>query len=150
MEKSLRHKNILSEKISIRQGDPDINQVIVLSKDEEIRSKIIYEYTQPDTTTKINFKVVARDNAIFEFYPVVRILKGAKNTNTNLSIKCLLIGDDAKIIVEPSMEIEDDDVKAGHGASIGSIDKDQIEYLKSRGVDATKAEEILVKAFLSS
>jgi Fe-S cluster assembly protein SufD len=48
------------------------------------------------------------------------------------------------------MEILEDEVKGGHGATIGMIDENQIWYLMSRGITKKEAEKILIEAFVNS
>ena len=45
------------------------------------------------------------------------------------------------------MEIEADDVKAGHAATIGKVDNDMLFYLQSRGIDKKEAEQLLIAGF---
>ena len=52
-----------------------------------------------------------------------------------------------RIDAKPSLEIYADDVKCGHGATAGHVDRDTLFYLRSRGVDENTAKAILVRGF---
>ena len=48
-----------------------------------------------------------------------------------------------------SIEIEADDVKASHGATIGSVDEAALFYLRARGIDAELARSLLIYGFVN-
>ena len=59
----------------------------------------------------------------------------------------MLLSDKCKINTKPQLEIYADDVKCSHGSTVGAIDKNQLFYLQSRGINKKNAENILIKAF---
>ena len=71
----------------------------------------------------------------------------AQKTNAYQSNPNLLIGDGAEINTKPQLEIYADDVKCGHGSSIGSLDGDALFYLRSRGIGESRARDLLTQAF---
>ena len=56
----------------------------------------------------------------------------------------------AKVNTIPSLEIEANDVKAGHAVTIGGIDEEMLFYLQSRGIEKDSAIKLLIKGFLVS
>ena len=94
-------------------------------------------------------RAVLRANEGFDIEPVLYIAPEAKLTDTYLSIKVLLLETNAKARVVPSLEIKENDVKAGHGVTIGHVDAEQLYYLMSRGLNHDAAEELLIEAFTS-
>jgi Fe-S cluster assembly protein SufD len=66
----------------------------------------------------------------------------ARQVNNNL-----LLSRDAEADTNPQLEIYADDVKCAHGAATGSLDPDQLFYLRSRGLDAERARQLLVYGF---
>ena len=89
---------------------------------------------------------VFMDKAIFNSDGMVRINKGAKNTNGYFDSKILLF-DDAKGKSVPSLEIDENEVKAGHGSTIGRPDENQLFYLQSRGLSEKESEQLIVSGF---
>ena len=69
-------------------------------------------------------------------------------TEAFLRQNILLLGEDAKATAVPELEIETDDVKASHAATVGQIDKEQLFYLTSRGISQGVATKMIVEAFL--
>ena len=49
----------------------------------------------------------------------------------------------------PILLIDEDDVKAGHAASVGQVNPEQIYYLMSRGITRTEAERLIIYGFLA-
>ena len=82
------------------------------------------------------------------FQGKVRIEKDAVKVEGNQLHKALYLGDDAELNCKPELEIYADDVKCSHGASCGEIDKEQLFYLTSRGIDKECAVKMLIDAHL--
>jgi Fe-S cluster assembly protein SufD len=59
----------------------------------------------------------------------------------------LLLGARARIDTQPQLEILADDVKCAHGATVGSLDGEEVFYLQSRGLSDSAARELLTYAF---
>lgn len=98
---------------------------------------------------EVEVRAVVKDNAQFTAKGKMVIAKNIKGVNVFLRFKVLLVGKNAKAEVVPELEILSDDVKAGHAASIGRIDQEQLFYLMSRGLSKKESEKLIIKAFLS-
>lgn len=99
-----------------------------------------------NTKSLTTLRAVMKNNAGFNNDGMVRIQKGAKNTNGYFQSKVLLF-DDAKGRSVPSLEIDENEVKAGHGSTIGRPDADQLLYMQSRGIPEKVAEELIITGF---
>lgn len=117
-------------------------------QEDTIKSKITFLHTRPGINSRINIKSVLFDKARFDFEGILKINKGAIGTDTYLKIDCLVIGENAFARAIPSLEINESEVKGGHGATIGYLDPSQLYYLTSRGLTSKSSEEILIEAFL--
>jgi Fe-S cluster assembly protein SufD len=73
--------------------------------------------------------------------------KDAQKTDANQSNRNLLLSRTCEIDTKPEMEIYADDVKCGHGSTVGQLDEQQIFFLRSRGLDETSARSLLTYAF---
>ena len=58
-----------------------------------------------------------------------------------------MLSENAKIDATPTLEIYNKDVKCGHGASVGQIDKEKLFYMQSRGIDEAEAKNIIIAGF---
>ena len=89
--------------------------------------------------------VAARAHAVFNGKVLVR--RGALQTDAAQSFRGLLLSEHARIDAKPQLEIFADDVKCAHGAAIGQLDREQLFYLRSRGLPAASAANLLTYAF---
>lgn len=105
---------------------------------------VIHEGLHTKSLTFI--RAVFKDSAIFNNDGMIRIVNGAKNANGYFNSKVLLF-DDAKGRSVPSLEIDENEVKAGHASTIGRPDENQLFYLRSRGLSELEAEELIVTGF---
>lgn len=107
----------------------------------------IQEHNAPDTTSDINFRVALKDTSSSVYQGIIRVDKVAQRTNAFQSNKNLLLGGDAKADSIPKLEILADDVKCSHGATVGPVDREQLFYLRSRGLTEIEAEQLVVLGF---
>ena len=77
----------------------------------------------------------------------VLVAKHAVKTDARQANHNLILSRGAEIDTKPELEIYADDVKCSHGASIGQLDEQQLFYLRSRGLNAAAARELLIAAF---
>jgi len=77
----------------------------------------------------------------------IRVLPGAQKTDARQMNSNLLLSDDAVVDAKPQLEIFADDVKCGHGGTVGQLDEASLFYLRSRGVAEEEARSLLIWAF---
>jgi len=104
----------------------------------------------PDTAGNVLVKGVLTGNAYSASKGMIKVAKGAQKTNSYLSEHTLILSKDAKSDAVPGLEIEANDVKASHSASVSQIDEEQIFYLTSRGLASDDARKLIVLGFLEA
>ncbi len=77
----------------------------------------------------------------------IAVHAGADGSDAQLSNKNLLLSPHAEVDTRPVLEIDADEVKASHGASVGQLDERALFYLRSRGIAADEARAMLTHAF---
>ena len=92
---------------------------------------------------------VLLDRSHIVFNGIGFIVKGATGSNAYQSSRMLTLSSDAKADANPMLLIDENDVMAGHGASLGRIDEEQLYYLQSRGLTRKESSRLLVHGFLS-
>ena len=92
---------------------------------------------------------VLLDRSHIVFNGVGFIVKGATGSNAYQSSRMLTLSSEAKADANPMLLIDENDVMAGHGASLGRIDEQQLYYLQSRGLTRKESSRLLVHGFLS-
>jgi Fe-S cluster assembly protein SufD len=79
---------------------------------------------------------------------MIRVDPGAQHTDAFQESRNLILSDGAHADAIPGLEIEANDVRCTHAATIGRIDAEQVFYLMSRGLTRSEAERLLVGGFL--
>ncbi len=94
------------------------------------------------------FKTVLDEQAHGVFQGTLFVERPGQKTAAYQMSRALMLSDRAAMDNKPELEIYADDVKCGHGATIGDIDETALFYLKSRGIDDSTARRLLIEAFL--
>jgi Fe-S cluster assembly protein SufD len=89
--------------------------------------------------------LAGKARAVFNGKIIVR--PDAQKTDAKQTNRALLLSDDAQINTKPQLEIFADDVKCTHGAAIGQLDDEALFYIRSRGLNAIEARDLLIHAF---
>jgi Fe-S cluster assembly protein SufD len=112
-----------------------------------IDQHLYLEHAAPHTTSRQTWRGIAagRGRGVFDARVVVQ--PGARRADAQQSSRNLLLSPHAEIDVKPQLEIYSDDVKCGHGATVGQLDQAQVFYLQSRGIAAAAARALLLRAF---
>lgn len=103
----------------------------------------------PHVKGEIHIKGVMKDQSRAVMYGFIKVDPAAQQSNSYQLAQGLLLNDGAHCDAIPGLEIEANDVRATHGASIGPIDEEQIFYLQSRGLDREQAKRTIVEGFLT-
>lgn len=112
------------------------------------RSHVWHE--APHTTSRSDGRLIAAGKARAIVNAKVQVQPGADKTDAETRIASLLLSDKAEIDAKPELEIYADDVKCAHGASFGQLDPAAAFYLRSRGLSADDAQQLLTLAFAQS
>lgn len=113
----------------------------------ELSLETLVIHRAQDTRSRIVAYGVLQNNARADIQGKIRIERGAKNSDANLDARLLLM-DDASGKAVPSLEIRENEVRAGHAASVGHVDEEAMFYLRSRGLDEKRAKQLIVEGFL--
>lgn len=117
------------------------------------------EQTQNFTTSVIHFGKnsegyilkhgVMKDSASAIFNGIGKIEHGASKSNAEQTSRVLMLSEKARGDANPILLIDEDDVTAGHAASVGRVDPLQLYYLMSRGISKHEAERLVIHGFLA-
>lgn len=83
------------------------------------------------------------------FNAIGKIENGATNSNAEQESRILMLSPEARGDANPILLIDENDVTAGHAASVGRIDEMQVYYLQSRGISREEAEKMIIHGFLA-
>lgn len=105
------------------------------------------EHVAPHCFSREAYKGLLDDASHGVFNGKVYVHPEAQKTDGKQTNNTLLLSREAQIDTKPQLEIFADDVKCTHGATVGRIDETSLFYLKSRGVGAQLARQLLMYAF---
>ncbi|GEN47035.1 Fe-S cluster assembly protein SufD [Alkalibacillus haloalkaliphilus] len=91
---------------------------------------------------------VMKDRAASIFNGIGKVENGAAQSNAEQESRVLMLSDGARGDANPILLIDEDDVTAGHAASVGRVDPLQLFYLMSRGISRKEAERLVIHGFL--
>jgi Fe-S cluster assembly protein SufD len=100
-----------------------------------------------DTRSDLLFKSALDGRAHSIYTGVIVIAKGAQRSDAYQANRNLLLDEGARADTEPMLEIEADDVRCTHGATVGPIDAEQLFYLGTRGMARDAASRLIVEGF---
>jgi len=105
-------------------------------------------YSPRSTANIINYGIV-KDDAHLAFKGVGKIHKGMNASDNQQETRLLNLSKTAEAIANPFLLIDEGDITAGHAATIGQLDEEQIYYLMSRGMSREAASKMIVSGFLT-
>jgi Fe-S cluster assembly protein SufD len=106
------------------------------------------DHVTPNTSSDLLYKGALDGSSRAVFRGIIRVHPGAQKTDAYQKNRNLLLSPKAHADSLPNLEIQADDVKCSHGATVGELDAEAKFYLMSRGLDRTTAERLVVLGFL--
>jgi Fe-S cluster assembly protein SufD len=105
------------------------------------------EHVEPNCYSRELYKGILDGSSHGVFNGKVYVHPAAQKTDGKQTNQTLLLSEKAQIDTKPQLEIFADDVKCTHGATVGRLDENSLFYMKSRGINARTARELLTYAF---
>ena len=93
------------------------------------------------------YRAIVDDDAIGVFQGKIIVERAAQKTDGAMKSQAILLSPRAQMNEKPELEIFADDVVCGHGATVASLDPEQVFYLRSRGIPERDAKAMLLEAF---
>lgn len=113
-----------------------------------ISDNILINHNVPDCKSEVIKRSIASDVAQISVNAKAVVKYGADGSDISQSLKNILLSETAKINSRPELEINTDDVVAAHGSTIGQLNEQSLNYLRSRGIPKDQAQKILIESFL--
>ena len=128
----------------------EINAVYFMGGKQHLDLDTLTHHVGLSTGGDLLLKGAARDSARAIFQGMIKIDATGQQTNSYLKNDNLLLSDRARADSIPGLQIDANDVRASHGATVGRIDEEYIFYLQSRGIPRSTAVRMIVEGFFSS
>jgi len=105
------------------------------------------EHVAPSCRSDLLYKGALRDSSRAVYSGWVYVRSGAQRTDAMQTSRNIVLSEHAKAHAIPNLEIEANDVKCGHAASVGPVEEETLFYLESRGIPRDEAERLIVTGF---
>jgi Fe-S cluster assembly protein SufD len=108
------------------------------------------EHAAPNTNSDLAFRGVLAAGATAVWRGMIKVDPGAQQTDAFQESRNLLLSPEAHADAIPGLEILADDVRCTHAAAIAQVDREQLFYLTSRGLDEAAAKSLVIEGFLEA
>jgi len=124
-----------------------LDGLYLASGTQHVDNHTTIDHARPHGTSRETYKGImsGRARGVFDGRIIVRA--DAQKTDSRQVNRNLLLSDAALINTKPQLEINADDVKCAHAATIGRLDEAALFYLRSRGIGHDQARALLIEAF---
>lgn len=143
------NKSEIEVSLNKEESNCSILSALNISENEHQEIKTRINHYAPNCESYQKIKNVVNENGKGVYQGKIFVKDVAQKTNAYQLSKALILDDKAEFDAKPELEIYADDVKCSHGSTSGSIDKDAIHYLMTRGIDAKTAKKLLINGFLN-
>ena len=134
----------------VLDGEPaecTLNGLYAVRDRQHVDNRTCIDHAKPHGTSHQLYKGVLDGQSTGVFNGKIIVRPDAQKTDAIQSNKNLLLSDKAEINTKPQLEIDANDVKCTHGATVGQIDEEAVFYLRSRGIGYAEARALLTYAF---
>lgn len=128
-------------------GFSEMLGIFFADEEQHFDHRSIQDHVAPNCTSDLLFKGALRDRSRAVYSGWVHVRPDAQKTNAMQTSRNIVLSEHAKADAIPNLEIEANDVRCGHAASVGPVDEDAIFYLTSRGIPRPEAERLIVSGF---
>ncbi len=115
--------------------------------DQVLDYRYFMHHVGPRTASNMFLKGAVEDTALSVFTGLIRIEETGQGTDAYQTNRNLILSEGAAAQSVPNLEILANDVRCGHGSTVGPLDEEQRYYLMSRGLDAERADRLQVRGF---
>jgi Fe-S cluster assembly protein SufB len=113
---------------------------------QDAGGKVVHE--APNTSSRIISKSISKNGGRASYRGLLKVSDGATHCQSNVVCDALILDPQSRSDTYPYIEIDEDDVKVGHEASVSKIGEEQLFYLMSRGLSEAEASTMIVSGFI--
>src|SRR5437016_379810 len=105
-------------------------------------------HAAPETSSTIISKSISKDGGRTSYRGLVKVEEGAHGVRSHVRCDALILDEDSRSDTYPYMEINEQDARIGHEATVSKVGEDQLFYLMSRGLSEQQAMGMIVNGFI--
>ena len=138
-----------STQVSLCGEGAEVNMygLAIADKQQHIENNTLVDHVVGHCNSNELYKYILDDESKGIFAGKMLIRKDAQQTNSQQSNRNLCLAKSARMYAQPQLEIYADDVKCGHGSTVGQLDENALFYMRQRGIPAEEACHLLMFAF---
>jgi Fe-S cluster assembly protein SufD len=121
--------------------------VFFADEEQHFDHRSIQDHAAPNCTSDLLYKGALRGHSRAVYSGWVHVRPDAQKTVAMQTSRNIVLSEHAKADAIPNLEIEANDVRCGHAASVGPVDEEAVFYLQSRGIPEAEAERLIVSGF---
>lgn len=127
--------------------DAQMLSISIADNEQEFDQRTLQVHNQADSKSDLLFKNILFGKGHSIFSGLIKVKKGAHQTDAYQKCNNLLMSDEAEADSMPGLEINADQVKCSHGSTAGQIDTDEIFYLMARGITKNVSQKLIAQGF---
>ena len=127
----------------------DCHGMAIEDKNQHVDNATKIDHAVPNCTSNELFKNVLDDHATGAFTGMILVRPDAQKTNSQQTNRNICLTNDARMNARPQLEIYADDVRCGHGATVGQLDETALFYMRARGIAEREGKLLLMFAFVN-
>jgi Fe-S cluster assembly protein SufD len=147
---SARGKVRMETKLAGRGSSAKVTGAYVGRGTQHLDFDTTQEHAAPNTTSDLAFRGVLGDRATAVWRGMIRVDPGAQQTDAFQESRNLLLSTKAHADAIPGLEIEANDVRCTHAAAVAQVDREQLHYLRARGLGEEQAKNLIIDGFLQA
>jgi Fe-S cluster assembly protein SufD len=135
---------------SVLTGEGSFSEMLGLyfaDSDQHFAQRTLQEHTVPNTTSDLLYKGALKEVSRSEYSGLIKVAKGAQGTDAYQANRNIVLSEQAVARSIPQLEIEANEVRCTHGATVSPVEEEHIFYLMSRGIDRVTAQKLVVFGF---
>jgi Fe-S cluster assembly protein SufD len=140
-------RNQIQSRLGAEGAEAILNGLYLARGEQLIDHHTVVDHAQPRCESHEFYYGILAGRAHGVFNGKIFVRQDAQKTNAKQTNRNLVLSDHALINTKPQLEIFADDVKCTHGATVGQLNDEALFYLRSRGIGASLARRMLVRAF---
>jgi Fe-S cluster assembly protein SufD len=104
-------------------------------------------HESPLATSDLEYKGALKEKSRSVYSGLIKVYEGAQRTDAYQQNRNLVLSRNARADTIPNLEIEANDVRCTHGATVSQVEDEHLFYLMARGIPKSEAQKLIVEGF---
>jgi len=135
---------------SVLKGEGSFSEMLGLyfaDSEQHFAQRTLQSHNAAHTTSDLLYKGALKEKSRSEYSGLIKVLRGAQGTDAYQANRNLLLSEESMARSIPQLEIEANEVRCTHGATVSPVEEEHLFYLMSRGIDRVTAQKLVVFGF---